>query len=240
MIVPGASIIDLRAVSRRAELALGEAAEEVRDVTLAFAPQTFSVISGESGSGARLLLRLIGLLEKPDAGDIVIEGSSVRTLSDAGQAEFRARRFGFLFTAPFLLPAFTAIENIAMPIFKLSGASAEEAGERAERLLAFVGMTERAETDAGELSPYEQYCVAIARALANQPRILLVDQLDSMLVGESMQRINALLRQTCDRLGATVVATVSPGFPRAHADRVLEISAGRIQSDSAQARSTPV
>jgi ABC-type lipoprotein export system ATPase subunit len=238
MIVPGASIIDLRAVSRRAEFAHDEAAEEICDLTVAFAPRTFSIVTGEPGSGARLLIRLIGLLEKPDAGEIVIEGSQVRTLSDSGQAEFRARRFGFLFSAPFLLPAFTAIENIAMPIFKLSGASAEEAGERAEMLLDFVGMTELAETDAGELSPYEQYSVAIARALANQPGILLVEGLDSSLTGESLHRINVLLRQVCDRFGTTVLVTGSPRFPWTQADRVLEIAGGRIFRDSAEIRST--
>lgn len=188
----------------------------------------FHLLVGAADSGHELLLRVLGLLEVPEAGEVFIEGESVRGLSDEARLKLRERRLGFVFTAPFLLPAFSVIENVAMPLFKVSIVEPPEARRRSEALLDFAGLSELTETLCGELAPLAQHRVSLARALVNQPAVLLVENLDSALTGEDLRVFSALLRQAALRFGVAVIATASPCLTPEPSDRVLEVTAGAI------------
>jgi len=204
----------------------------LREITLSFAAACFHVVLGEQQSGKHVLLRLLGLLESPDAGDVILSGIPVRSLTAESQADLRARRFGFVFAAPFLLSSFSVIENVAMPLFKVSQVSPEEARRRTEEILAFVGMSDFAEASVDDLSIDAQYRAALARGLVHEPPILLVQELDSTLAGDELCRFTDLLRRASEEFGATVVATGSPALPCKPSDRILEIAGGLIQRDS--------
>ena len=204
----------------------------LRDITVAFEAACFHVVLGGPGSGKHVLLRLLGLLEAPDAGDVILSGISVGSLAAEAQADLRARRFGFVFAAPFLLSSFTVIENVAMPLFKVSQVTPEEARRRTEEILAFVGLGEVAEAAVDELSTDAQFRAALARGLVHEPPILLVEELDHALAGEGLRQFTDLLRRAATEFGATVVATASPTLACKLSDRVLEIEGGIIRRDS--------
>jgi ABC-type lipoprotein export system ATPase subunit len=229
MPIPGATVIELRAVSHPTA-----AGSSLAEIQLAIPAGAVTLLRGEPDSGARELLRLIGLMEAPAAGEALVEGVSTAGWTDEQRAEFRAGRLGFLLAAPFLLPALTVIENVAMPIFKrLPEITPEEAGLRAGALLAFAGMAENDARPAGDLSLIEQHRVAIARALANEPAALLVEELDGLLSGDALAQVLALLRHAAVEKGVAVVATVSARFPAALGLRVLDVAQGRVQLEAA-------
>ncbi len=188
------------------------------EVSAEFEPGRVHVVAGAVGSGKNLLLRVLGLLETPDAGDVLIDGSRTRGLDPARRADLRNRRFGFVFAAPFLLPSFTVVENVAMPLFRLTTLDAREAQRRADRVLGFAGMADRAQECVEELSLEEQHRVSLARALVNQPDFLLAEDPATELEG--------LLRMAADELGATVIITADR--PIAGVDRVLFLEQGAL------------
>jgi lipoprotein-releasing system ATP-binding protein len=190
------------------------------------------VVLGEERSGKHVLLRVLGLFETPDTGDVILSGIPVRSLTAEAQADLRARRFGFVFAAPFLLSSFSVIENVAMPLFKVSHVSPEEARRRTEEILAFVGLGDVAEASVDDLSTDAQYRAALARGLVHEPPILLVEELDNALAGDELCLFTDLLRRASGEFGATVVATASPALARKPSDRILEIAGGLIQRDS--------
>jgi lipoprotein-releasing system ATP-binding protein len=204
----------------------------LRELTVSFAAARFHVVLGEQRSGKHVLLRLLGLLESPDKGDVVLSGVPVHSLTAESQADLRARRFGFVFAAPFLLSSFTVIENVAMPLFKVSQVSPEEARRRTEEILAFVGLGDLAEASVDNLSNDAQYRAALARGLVHEPPILLVEELDNSLVGDELGRFTDLLRRASGEFGATVIATASPALTCKPGDHILEIAGGHIQRDS--------
>lgn len=197
-------------------------------VSADFAPGRFHLLAGESGG----LLRVLGLLDLPESGEVLVEGRATAGLDEAARAELRAQRFGFVFAAPFLLTSFSVIENVAMPLFKISQVEPDEARRRTERLLAFAEMAEAAESSIEDLTLRAQYHVALARGLANGPAALLVENLDGALAGDELARFAALLRRVPAELGATVIATASSTFPVEKSDRVLEFARGVIVRDS--------
>ncbi len=237
MIHSGVSVIELRGVSRGAGApAPGDRmGGGLHEVTLGLMPGALTVVQGEAADGTRTLLRVAGLSEPADGGTVLADGEATEGWTDEQRAGFRARRLGFVYAAPFLLPAMTAIENVAMPIFKLTGATPEEAGPQARELLAQVGLAGREEIEAGELALADQYAVAIARALANSPGALLVEELDAVLAGGALQQAASLLRQVAIERGMAVLLTVARGFPTAAADRVLELAGGRLNGEIALA-----
>ena len=204
----------------------------LREISLSFAAGCFHGVLGEQRSGKHVLLRLLGLLESPDAGEVILSGIPVRSLTLEAQADLRARRFGFVFAAPFLLSSFTVIENVAMPLFKVSQVSPEEARRRSDEILGFVGLGDVAEASVDDLSIDAQYRAALARGLVHEPPILLVEELDQTLAGDELSRFADLLRRASWEFGVTVVATASPALPSKPADRILEIAGGVIQRDS--------
>jgi lipoprotein-releasing system ATP-binding protein len=210
---------------------VGQEGEVVRELTASFSSGRFHVLRGSHGCGKDLLLRWLGLLQRPATGEVLVQGSATRALSEEARAELRTQRFGFVFAAPFLLSSFTVIENIAMPLFKVSQVSPEEARRRTETLLTFVGLAETAESPVEGLSLREQYQVAVARGLVNEPAFLLVENLDGALAGEQLQSFVELLHRAAERFGTTIIATASPALPLLWPQRVLDIAGGAIISD---------
>ena len=213
-------VISLRAVSCASGFGLPVSAD--------FAPGHFHLLSGESGA----LLRVLGLLDLPESGEVLVEGRATAGLDEETRAELRAQRFGFVFAAPFLLTSFSVIENVAMPLFKISHVGPGEARRRTERLLAFAEMSAAAEARIDDLTLRAQYHVALARGLANEPKVIFVENLDGTLTGEELAGFAALLRRVPAELGTTVIATASPAFAAEKNDRVLEIARGVIVRDS--------
>ena len=212
---------------------------EVRDVTcsadghalcglsLRFGAGAFHLIAGGPASLRGALLRVLGLLDAPSCGEVFFEGGNIASLPEPERDKIRNQRCGFLFAAPFLLPAFSVIENIAMPHFKISQVNPEQARERADLLLDFTGLTADAQRPAEDLVPYQQHAVSLARALANEPAVITVESLDSGLAPEDAACFAGLLRQCCTRFGVAVIASASGDFAAEPGDRVIDIAAGR-------------
>ena len=177
-----------------------------------------------------MLLRLLGLLQTPDAGDVIVEGRSTRELGEEARAELRARRFGFVFAAPFLLTSFNVIENVAMPLFKISHVTPEEARRRTEAMLSFVGLAEAAELPVAELSPRAQFQAAVARGLINEPSFLFVENLGSELNDEDLAAFVDLLQRVSE--SSTVIATASPERPLRGRIHVLDVADGAIVAET--------
>ena len=187
-------------------------------------------IMGPSGSGKTTLLNCLAGLDRADAGDVLIEGQSLRRLSDDARAQYRARRMGFVFQAYNLLPVLTALENVELPLL-LAGESERRARERARALLAEVGLAAHMAHRPAQLSGGQQQRVAIARALAPEPAIVWADEptgnLDSETAAEIldlMERLNRTRRQTF------VIVTHAPEVAR-RAHRLVTMRDGLITSD---------
>jgi lipoprotein-releasing system ATP-binding protein len=185
-------------------------------------------IVGASGVGKSTLLHVLGSLDRADFGSLRIGGADVFTLPEAERCRFRNRTLGFVFQFHHLLPEFTALENVAMPLL-VGGRPLGEAQAAAARLLEEVGLSERAAHRPGMLSGGEQQRVAVARALVASPRLLLADEPTGDLDAETGERLSALLSELARRRGlSVVVVTHNPALARA-CDRVLRLHTGRLQ-----------
>jgi predicted ABC-type transport system involved in lysophospholipase L1 biosynthesis ATPase subunit len=202
-------------------------------ISAGFAPGRFHLLVSDPVGESQALLRVLGLLDMAESGEVLVEGRETRGLDEEALAGLRAQRFGFVFAAPFLLTSFSVIENVAMPLFKISQVEPEEARRRTEKLLAFTGVSGAAEASIDDLTLSAQFHVAVARGLINEPSVLFVEQIDGMLAGEDLATFAALLRRVPSEFGTTVVATASPVFVREKGDRVIEIVRGAVVRDSA-------
>jgi ABC-type lipoprotein export system ATPase subunit len=197
----------------------------VRDVSLAIQPGEFVSLTGPSGCGKSTLLNLIGSLARPDAGDILVDGVSVPALDSP--AEYRRTTVGFVFQLHHLLPILSAGGNVEVPLIG-AGLGRRERRERARELLAEVGLAERVDHLPSQLSGGERQRVAVARALANRPRLLLADEPTGALDSKSSLRVLELLASLRERYGMTMlVVSYDPEVGR-HADRTLGMEDGRI------------
>lgn len=185
-------------------------------------------IVGESGAGKSTLLHILGTLDRPSAGDVYCAHLRLNSLSEDEAADFRNRAIGFVWQFHYLLPEFTALENVAMPLL-VRGRSKPEAEAEARRWLAEVGLEQRAHHRAGELSGGEQQRTALARALITKPRLLLADEptgdLDSRTADAVFELISRLHR---DHQLASLIATHNIGFAR-RCHRVLRLEGGRME-----------
>lgn len=210
----------------------------VREVSLAIRAGTLTLLAGDGQGGENLLLRLFGLLESPDAGEILYRGSATTALSGEHRAELRNQRFGFVFPEPFLLPSFSVVENVAMPLFKISAVGADEARKRTEAALEFVGVESVGNAPIGGLTPAQEQRVSLARALVNQPEILIVENADvKMEAGEAAAFID-LVRRANAEFGTTVILTARARGALKSACRVVELVGGVIVRDSENAIGT--
>ena len=179
----------------------------LRGATLAIWPGEIVALVAPSGTGKSTLLHVAGLLEKPDGGEVYVDGQPTADLDDAGRTQLRRDQIGFVYQFHHLLPEFSAVENVVMPQI-IRGLRKPEAHRRAGELLEFLGLAERLEHRPGELSGGEQQRVAIARAVANAPRILLADEPTGNLDPQTAGRVFATLVSLVRASGlAALIAT---------------------------------
>ncbi len=184
-------------------------------------------IVGASGAGKTTLLQIMGTLDKPDSGSVVIDGVNVMNLSDAKRSAFRNKHMGFVFQFHQLLPEFTALENVMMPAL-IGGVSRREAKRRAEELLAFMGLSDRASHKPNELSGGEKQRVAVARALVNKPDVVFADEPSGSLDTQNKQELHRLFFDLRDQFGQTFVIVTHDEQLADIADRKICMQDGRI------------
>ena len=184
-------------------------------------------IVGASGAGKTTLLQIMGTLDKPDSGSVVIDGVDVMQLSDAKRSAFRNKHMGFVFQFHQLLPEFTALENVMMPAL-IGGTPKREARKRAEELLDFMGLSQRASHKPSELSGGEKQRVAVARALVGKPDVVFADEPSGSLDTQNKQELHRLFFDLRDRLGQTFVIVTHDEQLADLADRKICMQDGRI------------
>jgi len=220
----GAAALELRAVVRTYRQA-GTPLPVLRGASLALRPGEIVALVGPSGAGKSTLLHVAGLLERPDGGEVWLEGKDCGALSDVERTRMRRKALGFVYQFHHLLPEFSALENVMVPQM-IAGAARTAARKRASELLALVGLEPRASHRPARLSGGEQQRVAIVRALANGPRVLLGDEptgnLDQHTADDVMGALLALVRKTGL---AALVATHNLALA-ARMDRILALEDG--------------
>lgn len=223
-----AVLLQLRSVSKVYDQ-MKEPVVAVRDVNLDVRRREFVAIMGPSGSGKSTLLHILGLLDRPTHGEYLLEGVDLTTLKDAELARVRRDHFGFVFQSYNLFPELSAVENVEVPMI-YAGVPARERRERARELLERFGLGHRLNHRPTELSGGEQQRVAVARALANGPTLLLADEPTGNLPTEQGQQIMQLLRDLNEQ-GMTVVVVTHDPAVAAWSDRLLTLRDGQIVGD---------
>lgn len=184
-------------------------------------------IVGPSGAGKTTLLQILGTLDKPDSGSVVVDGIETSTLSTNKLSEFRNTHLGFVFQFHQLLPEFTAIENIMIPAY-IAGMKPKEARSRAEELLSFMGLSDRATHKPNELSGGEKQRVAVARALMNNPAVILADEPSGSLDSKNKEELHKLFFELRDKFGQTFVIVTHDETLATLTDRTIHLKDGRI------------
>ena len=200
----------------------------VHDIDLAIGAKEFVGITGPSGSGKSSLLYLLGLLDLPTSGEVLINGRATAHMEEAERARVRLSTLGFVFQFHFLLPEFSALDNVALPM-KALGTLAEDAmRRRAADLLASLGLAEHAHKRPDQLSGGQRQRVAVARALANDPPVILADEPTGSLDSKSSEQVFQILRDLVDKEGKTVVAVTHDLGLAARMDRHVRLEDGAI------------
>jgi len=199
----------------------------LRDLDLTVEAGEMLAIMGASGVGKSTLLHVLGGLDRANQGDVTVDGTNLTSLPDADVVAFRNRHVGFVFQFHHLLPEFSAVENVEMPM-RIARIPVAEARPRAEELLNRVGLAERTTHRPGMLSGGEQQRVAVARALVMRPALLLADEPTGDLDEQTAESLHGLLREMHAAYGLTsVIATHNPRLAEA-CDRVLRLESGRL------------
>jgi lipoprotein-releasing system ATP-binding protein len=218
--------LELRGVVRTYKQA-GELLPVLRGASLAIAPGEIAALVGPSGAGKSTLLHTAGLLERPDSGEVLLAGRSCGGMSDSERTEIRRAQMGFVYQFHHLLPEFSALENVMLPQL-IAGVAKAKARARARELLGLVGLAARAEHRPARLSGGEQQRVAIVRALANSPRVLLGDEPTGNLDIHTADDVMAALIDIVRRTGlAAIIATHNLELAR-RMDRILSLEDGVI------------
>jgi lipoprotein-releasing system ATP-binding protein len=205
----------------------GEPLEVLRGIDLSVEAGAIVAVMGESGTGKSTLLHLLGALDRPTSGTVHFEGESLFAKDDEALAAFRNRSIGFVFQFHHLLPEFTALENVAMPAL-IRQQRLADATDRARHLLDTLGLAARADHEPSALSGGEKQRVAVARALMNEPALVLMDEPTGNLDAQTAAPLHREIESLRDRFGQTfIIATHNPALARI-ADRVLRLDRGRL------------
>lgn len=201
------------------------------DVNLSFEEGTFNSIIGASGSGKSTLLNILGTLDKPTSGQVLIGGKRTDTMKKNDLADLRNQTIGFIFQFHYLLPEFTALENVLMPYNIKNSKPSKESIARAEELLDLVGLSKVKDNLATNMSGGQQQRTAIARALMNNPKIILADEPTGNLDSDSTETIYNLMRDINKKFNTTFIVITHDRKIAEKADRIVEIKDGRIIMD---------
>jgi putative ABC transport system ATP-binding protein len=223
------NVIETRGLSRIYHLKSGCEVRAVDGVDLVVPKGDFLTVIGTSGSGKTTLLNLLGGLDKPTAGEVVVDGVEVSGLGEAELVKFRREKVGFVFQAFNLILTLTAVENVEAALAP-TGMPKDRRLERSMSLLELVGLKGLSDRLPVELSAGEQQRVAIARAFANDPQILLLDEPTGNLDTATGKQIMRLCHEASKKQGQTVVAVTHAGYVKEHSDRLLYMRDGKIFS----------
>lgn len=201
------------------------------NINLSVEEGAFLSIIGQSGSGKSTLLNIIGTLDKPTSGGVLINGSNIKAMSSNQLADYRNKTIGFVFQFHYLLPEFTALENVLMPYRLQHGRITRDIKKKAEDILNLVGLEKVKNNMATRMSGGQQQRTAIARALINSPKIILADEPTGNLDSDSTETIYELLRNINKELGTTFVIITHDRRIAEKTDRIIEIKDGRINID---------
>lgn len=223
------AIVRLEAVSKSYAIGLPSETEVLHDIDLELERGEFVALVGPSGSGKSTLLNIIGLLDRPTRGELLIAGEATSRLDDAELTHLRGHRIGFVFQSHLLISAFSACENVMMPMAVAAGRADHGIEERALNLLDRVGLSQVANNNAMNMSGGQQQRVAIARALAMRPDLILADEPTGNLDTTSAEGVFTLMREE-NRQSGTSFLIVTHNMALAHrCDRIVEVVDGRIQ-----------
>ena len=210
----------------------------VRDVSLTVDEHEFIAITGPSGSGKSSLLYLLGLLDRPTSGTLRIAGRDTLSLDDDDLARLRLEMLGFVFQFPFLLPEFSVLENVMLPMRKMGRLSSTAMRERAASLLEELGLAGHLDKRPDQLSGGQRQRVAVARALANDPHVVLADEPTGSLDSKSSGQVFQILRDLVKKRGKTVIAVTHDMEIAARVDRRIHLVDGMVVSDEGVAQET--
>ena len=202
--------------------------EVLKGITLHIDRGEVVSIVGPSGAGKTTLLQIIGTLDRPDSGNVCVDSVDVTTLSQKALADFRNLHIGFVFQFHQLLPEFTAIENIMIPAY-IAGTSNKVARQRAEELLQFMGLMDRAHHKPNELSGGEKQRVAVARALVNQPAVILADEPSGSLDSKNKEELHQLFFDLRNQYGQTFVIVTHDEHLAHITDRTIHMRDGLLE-----------
>jgi lipoprotein-releasing system ATP-binding protein len=202
--------------------------EVLRDLELEIFSSERVAIVGASGSGKTTLLQLLGGLDTPSGGEVLVDGHSIAGMTDVQRGRLRNRSLGFVYQFHHLLPEFTALENVAMPLL-VRGCASSEAQARAREVLGQVGLAERLSHRPSQLSGGERQRTAIARALVTQPAAVLADEPTGNLDRRTGERVFELLLRCNEDFGTSLIVVTHDPDLAARMDRVLELEDGRLK-----------
>jgi lipoprotein-releasing system ATP-binding protein len=204
----------------------------VHGIDLRIVENEFVAITGPSGSGKSSLLYLLGLLDLPTTGEVLIRGRATVHMDEEERAHTRLTQLGFVFQFHFLLPEFTILDNVMLPMRALGALSGEAMRQRARDLLASLGLADHVHKRPDQLSGGQRQRVAVARALANEPPILLADEPTGSLDSHASEQVFEVLRELVEKHGKTVVAVTHDLALAARMDRHVELLDGQIVADA--------